>query len=86
MCVFNPGHGTYFILCTGRRTVDAPWSLECVDHSAVVNLCIVFLVVFLVEVVELMSGPTSSEPRVASADELLDTKAALDGAVERLER
>ena len=37
-------------------------------------------------VVAVMSGPSTSEPRVASADELLDVKAALDGAVERLER
>ena len=37
-------------------------------------------------VVAAMSGPSTSEPRVASADELLDAKAAVDVAVERLER
>ena len=42
--------------------------------------------VFLVEVVVQMSAPSTSVPRPASGDELMDAKAALDGAVERLER
>ena len=53
------------------------------------RLCAQFcrwMLVKLALLVALMSGPSTSEPRVASADELLDAKAAVDVAVERLER
>ena len=42
--------------------------------------------VFLVPVIVQMSPPANRQPRPASADELLDAKAAVDVAVERLER
>ena len=44
--------------------------------------CLAFLVVVVVQI----SAPANTQPWVASADELLDAKAALDGAVEQVER
>ena len=46
------------------------------------GVCLAFLVVVVVQ----MSAPANTQPRLASGVELLDAKAALDGAVERLER
>ena len=48
--------------------------------------CMGFCLAFLVVVVVQISAPANTQPWVASADELLDAKAALDGAVEQVER